>query len=45
MELREMTLDYIDEANGRYNVGISATVRITLKDGSFREVQIISSTL
>ena len=32
-----MTVDYLDEVNGRFNVGISCVVRVTVKDGAFRE--------
>jgi DNA repair and recombination protein RAD52 len=31
------TVDYIDQANGKYSVGVSSIVRITLKDGSYHE--------
>jgi DNA repair and recombination protein RAD52 len=31
------TVDFLDEDGGKYNVGISTIVRVTLKDGSFHE--------
>jgi DNA repair and recombination protein RAD52 len=33
----DLTIDYIDEVNGRYSVGASAIVRVSLKDGTWRE--------
>lgn len=37
-EIREMVVDYCDElSGGRYSMGVSVTVRITLKDGAYRE--------
>lgn len=37
-EIRSMTVDYCDElAGGRLSVGVSCTVRVTLKDGSYHE--------
>ncbi|KAJ3275131.1 DNA repair protein rad52 [Terramyces sp. JEL0728] len=31
------TVDFIDSVEGKYNVGISTIVRVTLKDGTFHE--------
>ncbi|ODV87805.1 hypothetical protein CANARDRAFT_26010 [[Candida] arabinofermentans NRRL YB-2248] len=36
-EVRGFQVDYIDERNGAISLGISATVRVTLKDGAFHE--------
>lgn len=36
-KIMEINLDFIDQVNGRFTAGVSAIVRITLKDGSFRE--------
>ena len=37
----DMTIDYMDDAGGgRWNIGLSASVRITLKDGAFHEVDL-----
>jgi DNA repair and recombination protein RAD52 len=33
----EMTNDFLDESAGKFSCGVSAIVRITLKDGSFHE--------
>lgn len=33
----EITADYFDESQGKYSCGMSAVVRVTLKDGSFHE--------
>lgn len=35
--ITSMTQDYCDVVDGKYCVGISCTVRITLKDGTYRE--------
>jgi DNA repair and recombination protein RAD52 len=35
--IMEINLDFIDQIDGRFTAGVSAIVRITLKDGSFRE--------
>jgi len=32
-----ITQDYLEESAGKYNVGISAIVRVTLKDGTYHE--------
>ncbi|KAL5263381.1 hypothetical protein ACHWQZ_G008674 [Mnemiopsis leidyi] len=32
-----MTVDFVDHLAGKFNVGVSATVKVTLKNGSFRE--------
>ena len=37
-EIISITTDFIDVENGRYSVGVSCTVRITLKDGTFHDV-------
>ena len=31
------TIDFVDHNNGRYYVGVSAFVRVQLKDGAFHE--------
>lgn len=37
-EIRDIHIDYSDEMpNGRFSLGVSATVRVTLKDGTFHE--------
>lgn len=36
-EVRSMTIDYEDENSGRYTIGVSCTMRITLKAGVYRE--------
>ena len=36
-EVKTINVDYLDERNGRYNVGLSVVVRVTLKDGSYHE--------
>lgn len=37
-EIRTLTVDYCDELpGGRYSVGVSSTVRVTLKDGTYHE--------
>ncbi|KAI8993170.1 hypothetical protein BDB01DRAFT_716477 [Pilobolus umbonatus] len=36
--VKDCTVDYVDVTeNGRYNVGVSVSVRITLKDGTYHE--------
>lgn len=35
--VKSLTVDFIDELNGRYNIGVSAVVCVTLKCGSSRE--------
>lgn len=37
-EILNFTTDFIDVENGRISVGISCTVRIILKDGTFHDV-------
>jgi DNA repair and recombination protein RAD52 len=37
-EILNFTTDFMDEESGKVSVGISCTVRITLKDGTFHEV-------
>ncbi|XP_063694518.1 DNA repair protein RAD52 homolog isoform X2 [Bolinopsis microptera] len=32
-----MTVDFVDHLAGKFNVGVSATVKVTLKNGCFRE--------
>ena len=34
----DMSVDFVDDAGGKCSLGISCVVRVTLKDGSFREV-------
>ena len=34
----EMSVDYVDETSGRVSLGLSCIIRITLKDGAYREV-------
>lgn len=36
-QIREMTVDYSEEVNSRYSVGISCTMRVTLTKGVFHE--------
>lgn len=36
-EIKDQTVDYCDEVRGRYNVGVSCIVRVTLQDGTFHE--------
>ncbi|ELQ74625.1 DNA repair and recombination protein RAD52/RAD22 [Trachipleistophora hominis] len=36
-KLKQITIDYIDECNQRYSVGVSAVVRVLLSDGAMRE--------
>lgn len=36
-EVKTVQVDYLDERNGKFSVGISVIVRVTLKDGTFRE--------
>ncbi|KAI8886312.1 heavy metal translocatin [Backusella circina FSU 941] len=37
-EIKDCTVDYVDQLeSGRFNVGIAAVVRITLRDGTFHE--------
>jgi recombination DNA repair RAD52 pathway protein len=35
----DITQDYIEEKNGKFAVGVSAIVRVSLKDGSYHEVK------
>eukprot|EP00499_Haloplacidia_sp_CaronLabIsolate_P011513 CAMPEP_0196781048 /NCGR_PEP_ID=MMETSP1104-20130614/9023_1 /TAXON_ID=33652 /ORGANISM="Cafeteria sp., Strain Caron Lab Isolate" /LENGTH=188 /DNA_ID=CAMNT_0042151265 /DNA_START=6 /DNA_END=568 /DNA_ORIENTATION=- len=35
--IMKLTVDYVDESNGRWSVCVSAIVRIMLKDGTFHE--------
>ncbi|CDK29314.1 unnamed protein product [Kuraishia capsulata CBS 1993] len=36
-EVRQTTVDYVEETGGRFSVGLSTVVRVTLKNGSFHE--------
>lgn len=36
-DVKTINIDFVDEKQGRYNVGLSVTVRVTLKDGSYHE--------
>lgn len=36
-EIRGMDVDYVEEKNGRYTLGVSCTMRITLASGTHRE--------
>jgi DNA repair and recombination protein RAD52 len=36
-EVKTISVDYLDERNGKFSVGLSVVVRVTLKDGSFHE--------
>lgn len=36
-KLRQIKIDYIDECNQRYSIGVSAVVRVSLSDGTTRE--------
>ncbi|KAF2352905.1 DNA repair protein Rad52/59/22 [Trinorchestia longiramus] len=35
--ITSQSIDYVDEVEGRYHVGVSACVRVTLKDGAYHE--------
>jgi DNA repair and recombination protein RAD52 len=39
--IRNVTVDYVEESesSGKVNMGISIIVRVTLKDGTYREVK------
>lgn len=37
-KILEMSTEFLDEQNGRVSVGISCLARVTLKDGTYREV-------
>lgn len=37
-EILNFTTDFMDEDGGKISVGVSCTVRITLKDGTFHDV-------
>lgn len=32
-----LTVDYIDEKNGKYDIGVTSIVRVTLRDGTYHE--------
>ncbi|AMD21611.1 HFL245Cp [Eremothecium sinecaudum] len=36
-EVKNVTIDFMDEKQGRFTVGCTAIVRVTLSDGSYRE--------
>lgn len=36
-EVKQISIDYIDEINGRYNIGVSALIKVILRDGTQRE--------
>ncbi|KAI7879606.1 Rad52/22 double-strand break repair protein [Lichtheimia hyalospora FSU 10163] len=36
-EVRNSNVDYVEDEQGRYSVGVSAIVRVTLKEGNFHE--------
>ncbi|CCH43955.1 DNA repair and recombination protein [Wickerhamomyces ciferrii] len=36
-EIKDVHLDYIEERNGKTNLSVSVIVRVTLKDGTYRE--------
>ncbi|KAK6336030.1 DNA repair protein rad52 [Orbilia blumenaviensis] len=36
-QIQEVVVDFIDESGGRVSVGISVTMRLTLRDGMYRE--------
>lgn len=36
-EVREINLDFCDQVGNAYFIGVSATIRVTLKDGTFHE--------
>lgn len=36
-EVKNITVDYLDSSNGKFGVGISATIRVILKDGAYHE--------
>ncbi|KAK6509990.1 DNA repair protein rad52 [Arthrobotrys musiformis] len=36
-QIQEVVVDFVDESGGRVSIGISVTMRLTLRDGMFRE--------
>lgn len=36
-ELRKIEIDYVEEKNGRYNIGAKCIIRVTLRNGCHRE--------
>ncbi|KAF3905801.1 hypothetical protein AA313_de0205283 [Arthrobotrys entomopaga] len=36
-QIQDVVVDFVDESSGRVTIGISITMRLTLRDGSFRE--------
>lgn len=36
-EVKSVTIDFLDERQGRYSIGCTAIVRVSLQDGTFRE--------
>ncbi|SCV05641.1 LANO_0H11958g1_1 [Lachancea nothofagi CBS 11611] len=36
-EVKNITIDFMDESQGKFCVGCTAIIRVTLKDGTFRE--------
>lgn len=36
-EVKNVTIDFLDERQGKYSIGCTATVRVTLASGTFRE--------
>ncbi|ONH68876.1 DNA repair and recombination protein RAD52 [Cyberlindnera fabianii] len=36
-EVKTINVDYLDDRNGKYSVGLSIVVRVTLKDGTYHE--------
>lgn len=37
----DLQVDFCDEVNGRVSLGVSCTTRVTLKDGTYKEVLIL----
>ncbi|KAK6339085.1 DNA repair protein rad52 [Orbilia brochopaga] len=36
-QIQDVAVDFVDESGGRVSIGISVTMRLTLRDGSYRE--------
>jgi DNA repair and recombination protein RAD52 len=37
----DQTVDFIDQESGKYSIGISTIVRVTLRDGTYHEVSAL----
>lgn len=44
-EILNFTTDFLDEEGGKVSVGVSCTVRISLKDGTFHDVSPVKYVL